>query len=244
MIGIRCLGDVFSDRLPVTVSWSRCKVFLSSFITPECPHLMEILMRCGGRAGTGRGAGTDLVNNVQIGRPASRAIAGRCKTEFVEQPGHVHRQRVCERSFVRMSDGLISWPAVSLSAGQYWPAALLKETLDGAIAGRPAEHLGQAVHGVGREHAGTGATGGAAVLFITETSAALMRPALWAPTASKTCDPLAVMCDRQHGATADHDARNVQAGGHRPGHDLITVRYEHQRIQAVGHGHDLTGIGD
>ncbi len=113
-----------------------------------------------------------------------------------------------------------------------------------------AERLGQAIHGVGGEHAGAGAAGGAgAALYLVALGIGdLGIGALDHGIHQIQLDDLIgeLGLARFHGAAGDEDHRYVDAqGGHQhPRGDLVAVGDADHGIGAVGVDHVLHGIGD
>ncbi len=97
--------------------------------------------------------------------PASCAIAGTCRTVFVEQPSAISTASAFSNaSCVMMSRGLMPFSRSSMIA---MPACFARriacagDSGNRAVAGQShAERLGQAVHRVGREHARAGSASG------------------------------------------------------------------------------------
>ena len=115
---------------------------------------------------------------------------------------------------------------------------------------RQAQRFGQAVHGVGGEHTGTGAAGRTRGAF--HLVALLIRHfrvrALDHRIDQVELDDFVgeLGFPRFHRATGDEDHRNVQAqGGHQhPRGDFVAVGDADHRIGAVGVNHIFYGVGD
>src|SRR5690554_1338558 len=111
-----------------------------------------------------------------------------------------------------------------------------------------ADGLGQAVHGVGGEHAGAGATGGAgaALVFFDHLvgGGRIGRNHHGIDQVQLVFRQLGFT--GFHGAAGHKDGRNVQAqGGHQHARgDFVAVGDAHQRIGTVGIGHVLYGVGN
>src|SRR5690606_11613302 len=107
---------------------------------------------------------------------------------------------------------------------------------------------GQAVHGVGGEHAGAGATGGAgaALVFFDHLvgGGRIGRNHHGIDQVQLVFRQLGFT--GFHGAAGHKDGRNVQAqGGHQHARgDFVAVGDAHQRIGTVGIGHVLYGVGN
>ena len=121
---------------------------------------------------------------------------------------------------------------------------------DGAVAGKgKAERLGEAVHGVGGEHAGAGTAARAAVLgqFLL-----LLRRHLTGMDLADGLDAggvvgdIALIISGGHGAAGNDDGGNVHTGGGHDGagHGLVAGDHQNQAVQTVGHGHALDGVGN
>ena len=83
-------------------------------------------------------------------------------------------------------------------------------------------------------------------------SASVIFPLRTAPTASKTVirsiffpGSFRVVAG-EHGAAADHDGRQVKAGGshEHARNDLVAIGNQHQGVEGMGRGHDLNAVGD
>ena len=143
--------------------------------------------------------------------------------------------------------------------------ALLGDGENGAVAGqRHAERFAQAVHRVGREHAGAGTAGrDRRSARASCKSAAVILPACSSPTPLNTeirSDFCAAgrRCAGQvavrrllrdagrHRAAADEDGRDVEAhrGHQHAGHDLVAVRDADHAVEAMRADHGLHAIGD
>src|SRR5690606_25070726 len=119
----------------------------------------------------------------------------------------------------------------------------------GAVARQgQAQGLGQAVHGVGGEHARAAAAGGAGAALV-------FRDGLVGAGAvggdHHGVDQVQAMGGQPglagfHRATGDEHHRNVQAQGRHQhaGGDLVAVGDAHQRVGAVSVDHVLHGVGD
>ena len=124
----------------------------------------------------------------------------------------------------------------------------------GAVAGQgQAERFGQAVHGIGGEHAGAGATGRAGVLFdffdLLVADIVVRRFNHGVNQVQATfgldighADDLA----RFHRTAGNEDGRDIQAhgGNQHSGGDFVTVGNAHQRVGAVGVDHVFDGVGN
>src|SRR5690606_19435938 len=120
-----------------------------------------------------------------------------------------------------------------------------------AVAGQAqADRFHQAVHGVGGEHAGAGAAGGAGAAF---DFGHLLVAVLAVAGHDHGVDEVELDdLFRQfglagfHGAAGDEDGGDVQAqGGHEhAGGDLVAVGDAHQGVGAVGVDHVFHGVGD
>ena len=121
---------------------------------------------------------------------------------------------------------------------------------DGAVAGQgQAQGLAEAVHGVGGEHAGAGAAGGAAGFLPGPELVGVDEPGLVGPHSLEHLGEaglLPVDAARQHGpAGADHGGDvQPQGGHHHAGDDLVAVGQQHEAVEAVGGGQGLHGVGD
>ena len=118
------------------------------------------------------------------------------------------------------------------------------------------QRLGQAVHGVGSEHARAGTAGGASrsldlghlfvgvVLVGRDDHGVHQVQLLELDDVGRGVGQLGLA--RFHGAARDKDHRNVQAhGGHQhAGGDLVAVGDAHQRVGAVGIDHVFDRVGD
>ena len=119
----------------------------------------------------------------------------------------------------------------------------------GAVTGQgQTQSFGQAVHGVGGEHAGAGTAGGAggALHFV---EGFLVHAVIGGHHHGVYQVQLALGqlgLARFHGAAGHEDHRDIQAhGGHQhAGGDLVAVGNAHQRIGAVGVDHVLHGVGN
>ena len=119
-----------------------------------------------------------------------------------------------------------------------------------AVAGqRDADGLAQAVHAVGRVHAGAGAAARAAV------AGAVLKLCVVDHTGLVRADSLehfgkadlltAVTACQHRAAGADHGGHVHADGGHdHAGHDLVAVGDQHQTVQLVGHEHRLNAVAD
>ena len=122
---------------------------------------------------------------------------------------------------------------------------------DGAVARQgQADGLQQAVHGVGREHAGAGAAGGTGAGFDGLQLGLGHLAALDLAHALEDGDEVAAAAvglgARQHGPAGDEDRRHVHAqGAHdHARRDLVAVGDADEGVEAVGHGHGLDAVGD
>ena len=121
---------------------------------------------------------------------------------------------------------------------------------DRAVAGqRHADDLGEAVHGVGGEHARARAAGGAGAALDGLEALVVERAGLVAAHGLEHAvevDGAPVQVAGEHRPAADHDGRHVEAhGGHEhAGHDLVAGGHEHERVEGVGDGHRLDRVGD
>jgi len=121
-----------------------------------------------------------------------------------------------------------------------------------AVAGqREAERLGEAVHRIGREHAGTRAAGGAGGTLVL-VHVRIAHPVVGGHDHGVNqvhgLDDVARQLHLAgfHGSTGDKDSRDVepQRGHQHAGGDLIAVGDADQRVGAVGVGHVLHRVGD
>ena len=122
---------------------------------------------------------------------------------------------------------------------------------DGAVAGQgDAYGLGEAVHGVGGEHAGAGAAAGTGLLlhdvelFLGELAG--LEAANGLEHGNEVCVLAAGRVAGKHGAAGDEDRGQVQAhhGHEHAGHALVAVGDEDETVEGMGPGHDLAAVGD
>ena len=122
---------------------------------------------------------------------------------------------------------------------------------DGAVAGQGhADGFGQAVHGVGREHAragpaaGTGPLGHALQLVLAQSAAA--HPAHGLEDRDQVAARVRPEIAGQHGPAGNQHRGQVQAhhGHEHAGHAFVAVGDEDQGIKGVAPGHDFNGIRD
>ena len=200
----------------------------------------------------------DLVEQLEVdgnaglmgqGRQVEHRIGGAAQ-------GHVHRQGVSEGLFGQnlVRGDLLLQQLYDLHAGLFGQAqALGHDRRDGAVAGQAqADGFGQTVHGVGREHTGAGAAGGAGRVFDQAQFLLVHLTRANGPDRFKDGDQidLAIRVQRmsagQHGPPADENSRQVQTGGghEHAGDDLIAVGDHDHGVKGVGGGHDFHGIGD
>ena len=170
--------------------------------------------------------------------------------------GHVHGQGVAEgrlRQDIQGTDVLPEQFHHSHARLFGQSDSLGHGTGDGAVAGKShADGLGEAVHGIGREHAGTGAAGGAGgVLDLCH----LFRAHFTGTDGAygfKDRDEIDFfvlipgILSRQHGAAADAQGRNIEPGcGHEHArNDLVTVGHQDHGVKGMGRGRDFNGIGN
>ncbi len=118
---------------------------------------------------------------------------------------------------------------------------------NGAVArqGQP-NGFRQTVHGVRREHAGTGAAAGAGAFFHFAQFSLVDEARAQFAHSFKNAVEIGVVVACQHGAAADDDGRNVQAqrGHEHAGHAFVTVGNEHEPVKRMGRGHNLYGVSD
>lgn len=166
---------------------------------------------------------------------------------------HVDGERVLER-LLRHD---VARTNVVLHELHHRKARLLGEAIarghDGgnrAVAGqRHAEHLGEAVHGVGREHARAGAAGRTGLVLKLEEG---LRIDLARAKAAHALGDVGVGefaaagAAREHRAARDHDARDVEAGGghEQAGHVLVAGGHQHEAVERMRRGHRLDAVGD
>ena len=119
-----------------------------------------------------------------------------------------------------------------------------------AVAGqRHAEHLGEAVHGVGREHARAGAAGRTGLVLKLEEGLRIDLARAKAAHALRDVgvgEFAAAGAAREHRAARDHDARDVEAGGghEQAGHVLVAGGHHHEAVERMRRGHRLDAVGD
>ena len=121
---------------------------------------------------------------------------------------------------------------------------------DGPIASQAhSQSLGEAVHGIGGIHTGTGSAGGAG--FVFKLCKLLFRDLAGRVGAhrlkhtGKTC-LMAVDMSCHHGAAADEHGGNIDPGrSHQKARDiLVTVGDHDESVKLMGDGHSLCGIRD
>ena len=122
---------------------------------------------------------------------------------------------------------------------------------DGAVAGKgEAERLVEAVHGVGGEHAGTRAAGGAGgVLILVDLGVGGLGVGgedHGVDQVERLGGAAVLNLARLHGPAGDEDGGNVEAQGghHHAGGDLVAVGDADQGVGAVGVDHVLDRVGD
>ena len=167
--------------------------------------------------------------------------------------GHVHGEGVAEGG----GGEDVQWPDIAgqklhdLHAGLFGQRdAAGVNGGDRSVAGQAqAQRFGEAVHGVGGEHAGAGAAAGAGhPLQPIQIGFGHLAPADRAhghEDVGQVHGPT-VQAAGQHGPAADDDGRQVEPGGshQHTGDDLVAVGDEHQGVEGVGLGDDLHRIGD
>ena len=174
----------------------------------------------------------------RVGRAANGHIHGDCVLK--SGLGHnVARENVFTDQVQDLFPGLLGQPQAGRRDGR-----------DGPIARQShAQRFGQAVHRVGGEQAGAGATAGAGRQFQCLQFLITHSPGLVLSHRLEHCfyvNVLALVTPRHHRPTADKDGGDVEpGGGHQHArHDFITVWNEHQSVKPVSRRHDLDRIGD
>ena len=111
---------------------------------------------------------------------------------------------------------------------------------DAAVARqRHAQRFAQAVHGVGCEHAGAGAAGGAGGLLTFPQTRVVQLPRLIGTYRLEHLGQAGLFpidMTRQHGASGAYQRRDVHADGshQHTGHDLVAVGDQHRAVEAMG----------
>ena len=202
-----------------------------------------------------RGAGTDLIEELQVHRHACLIGNGQQVEDGVggAAQSHIAGQCIADGALVddlagrdALFDHLHNGHAGVLGQLQ----ALGVDGRDGAVAGqRNADGLAQTVHAVGSVHTRAGAAAGAAVagavfqLFVVDEACFIGTHRL---EHLGEADLLAAVGTGQHGAAGADHRRHIHADGchDHAGHDLITVGHQHKAVQLMGHGHGLHAVAD
>ena len=140
---------------------------------------------------------------------------------------------------------------------QYFHARLLGQAMprgkhcrNRAVPGQPEpQRFRDAVHRIGRVHAGAGPAAGAGAVFQLLQLGGGHLFGLHRAYAFKYRDEIngfVLDLSRKHRSAADKNGREVepQRRHQHAGNNLITVGNEHQRVERMGHCHDFNGIGD
>ena len=116
---------------------------------------------------------------------------------------------------------------------------------------RHTDDLGNAVHGVGRKHAGTGTAAGAGIAFHVIESGVVDLPCLVCTYRLKDGVEVEVMGDTahlsgEHRAAGDDHRRQIQSAGchQHAGDNLITVGDEDHAVKAMGNRHGFAAVRD
>ena len=104
---------------------------------------------------------------------------------------------------------------------------------------RHAQRFAQTVHGVGREHAGTGTAGGAGGLLTLPKARIVQLARLIGAHCLEHLGQAGLLSadmTRQHGASGAYQRRDVHADGshQHTGHDLVAVGDQHRAVEAMG----------
>ena len=205
-----------------------------------------------------RGLTADLVDHVEIHRHAGLMGNGR---QVQHRVGGAAQRHVDGQGVAKGLGGhdLIGCEA-GLGQGDALHPGLFGKTDAGghdggnrAVAGKTqTDRLRQAVHGIGRKHAGAGAAGRAGGILdgaqFTFGHLAGFNGAHGLKDGDQIhpCAGLGRMVPGQHGATADHDGGQVQAcrRHQHARYDLVAVGDQHQGVEGMRHRHDFDGVGN
>ena len=206
----------------------------------------------------------DVVGDARLARDGERVQDGVGGTAHgdVEHEGVVKR---LERGDVARLQVGLDQPDDGFGGALVKRFAFLGDGENGAVAReRHAEGFAEAVHGVGGEHAGAGAAGGAGGLFQFVQLGLGDLAGLEGADALEHADQIGfagggLQVLRQvvvrgllfgdaggHGTAADKDGGDVDAhGGHQhAGNDLVAVGNAHHAVEAMGAEHGFHGVGD
>ena len=223
-------------------------------------EVLNVVMSGGSKVTEVRDAAADGVDFIEIqgnlgfvgdGQKMQHAVGG-------APQGHIHRQRVLDGFFVDDVPRL----DVPFQQFHHLHARAFGELCAGRVDGRyrsvtgkgDAHGLGQAVHGVGRVHAGTGAASGAGGLLHAPKFRVVYQSALERAHGLEVGvevdgleTPFGIAFSAcQHGAAGDEDGGDVEArrGHDHPRNDLVAVGDQNEAVHAVGGRHGLHRIGD